>query len=204
VVLPQSVQFASALGGLEAGTGAAWSLGRLSGHLVELSAEGASAAVTTAVRLVWQAQLAKEPVAWVTTRARCFYPPDARDNGVDLDALAVVRVPAPADLGKACDMLMRSGAFGLVVVVGAERARFSDRQLTRLLGLARRHGTAVVFLTAKPAAAPSLGALVSVRAIARRERGESGFACGLTAIKDKRRAPGWRHQEVCRGPAGLR
>jgi hypothetical protein len=27
--------------------------------------------------------------------------------------------------------------------------------------------------------------------------------CALTAIKDKRRAPGWRYEEVCGGPAGL-
>jgi hypothetical protein len=30
------------------------------------------------------------------------------------------------------------------------------------------------------------------------------FKVALTALKDKRRSPGWRHAEVCHGPVGVR
>lgn len=183
----------------------AWSFAGLTGTITELSRSGASAVVTQAVRLVWEAQRAGEPVAWVTTRQRCFYPPDLSDNGVDLEALAVVRVPAPTDVGKAADYLIRSGAFGLVVIDLGLEARLTEKHLTRLLGLARQHGTAVVCLTARPESSPSLGSLIALRGPVRRTRvGPGQFACELQALKDKRRAPGWRHREVFRGPAGLR
>src|SRR5687768_16117011 len=77
----------------------AWGLGVLKGLITELSAHGASACCTMAMRLVLEAQQGGEPAAWITSRKRCFYPPDARENGIDLEALAVVRVPDPADLG---------------------------------------------------------------------------------------------------------
>ena len=184
---------------------APWAFAELAGRIVELSAHGASATLTLAMRLLWQVQREGEPAAWVTPRARCFHPADAQANGVDLEALAVVRVPEATDLAKAADYLVRSGAFGLVVVdLGAE-GRLTDRQLTRLGGLAMKHGTVLLCLTAKPDAAPSLGSLVSLRGPVDRTRREPGrFAGALRARKDKRRSPGWRHEEVWHGPPGLR
>ena len=183
----------------------AWQLSELAGNIIELSSEGASATLTVAMRLVWEAQSLGEPVGWVAGRQSSFYPPDALENGVDLDALAVVRVPEARDIGKAADYLVRSGAFGLVVLDLGEETKLVERQLTRLLGLARKHGTAVVCLTHKPEASQSLGSSVSLRGPIYRERLRSGvFSCELCVTKDKRRPPGWRHAEVCRGPAGLR
>ena len=76
--------------------------------------------------------------------------------------------------------------------------------LSRLLGLAQKHATAVVFLTDKPSKAPSLGSLISLRGQTRRRRtGPDEFNCELQVLKDKRRSPGWIHTEVCGGPAGL-
>ena len=182
-----------------------WRFEALTGLISELTAEGASATVTVAMRLVVEAQRAGEPAAWVTERGRCFFPPDAAANGVDLAALAVVRVPQAPDLGRAADYLVRSGAFGLVVLDLGEDGRLPDRQLTRLLGLARRHETAIVCLTRKPDHAPSLGATVSLRAPVHRRRVRPGvFACELEALQDKRRPAGWRHREECQAPAGLR
>ena len=72
------------------------------------------------------------------------------------------------------------------------------------MGLAQKHDIAVVCLTEKPADLPSLGALVSLRCAAERERDACGqYLCRVRAIKDKRRGPGWSHTEVRRGPAGL-
>lgn len=205
MALPQSLRPASWLPGAGGNAPEAWTMAQLAGHIAELSAQGASAVTTLAMRLAHEAQCQGEPVAWVTDRRACFYPPDALDNGIDLEALAVVRLADPQTIGKAADYLVRSGAFGLVVLDLGAGVRLHDRQLTRLLGLARRHGTAIVCLTAKADGAPSLGPLVSMRGAVERERlGPGGFACRLRALKDKRRAPGWRHQEVCHGPAGLR
>jgi recombination protein RecA len=194
-----------------------WSLAGLAGRLVELSGAEDSAALTFALGLVRQAQLLGEPVAWVGTSAESFYPPDAAAGGVDLDALAVVRVPDVRALTRAADQLARSGAFGLLVLdvgpFGSGRKTTGSRSrgggvptaaLSRLLGLAQKHGMAVVFLTDKPARAPSLGSLVSLRAQAvRRQTGKDEFTCELHVVKDKRRAPGWVVREVCGGPPGL-
>jgi hypothetical protein len=202
---------------------------------VELSGQGNAAVLTAAMRLVVDAQSRGETTAWVTTRESSFFPPDAAEAGVELGALAVVRIPDARLLGHAAERLVRCGAFGLVVVdlagapgtgaigvqpatmrasattdpsapidpsapmgttapgapssaaaamrtpsrgvpsVPAGVARRSDADvplalLTRLLGLAERHDTVVLFLTEKAPAAPSLGSLVSLRVEARRER----------------------------------
>ena len=62
----------------------------------------------------------------------------------------------------------------------------------------------MVFLT-EGDRAPSLGSLVSWRAVVSRvRRAEGEFVCEARVVKDKRRGPGFCYQEVCRGPAGLR
>lgn len=192
-----------ALGALRAWKHSGFKLAGLAGRLVELSGAEDSAVSTLAFGLVREAQLLGEPVAWVALLSETFYPPDAAAGGVDLDALAVVRVPQPRDLARAADQLARSGAFGLLVVDVLDGFVPMSAQ-SRLLGLAQRHGIALVFLTRKPESAPSLGSLISLRGQAlRRRTGDDEFTCELRFLKDKRRAPGWRHAEVCHGPAGL-
>ena len=184
------------------GSPSEWSLRGLTGRLVELSGTENSCALTFAFGLVRQAQQKDESVAWVAPVTETFYPPDVAASGVDLRALAVVRVPTRA-LARAADQLARSGGFGLIVVdIGA--ARVAMAALSRLLGLAQKHKTTLLFLTDKPAPSPSLGSLISLRAQTVREQvGPDQFACKLTVLKDKRRAPGWIVREVCCGPAGL-
>jgi recombination protein RecA len=184
--------------------------------LCELCGWHANAALTLASRLVLDAQIRGENAVWVSSRASSFFPPDTADCGIDLDALAVVRVPRARDIGKAADMLARSGAFGLVVLDLDSRSSVSLPLLARLSGLARKHQTAILFVTEKPGDRPSLGSLISLRADVRhearyetcheacRERRREGFRCELEVAKDKRRSHGWRHVEVRRGPAGLR
>lgn len=186
-----------------AASASSWDYGALSGRLAELSSTGASALLTAAFGLVLQAQQAGDPVAWVTSRASTFFPPDAAEGGVDLAALAVVRAADVLQAARAADQLLRSGAFGLVVVDLAALpgpARVPPPQQTRLAGLAQKHAAAVLALTAKGADAPSLGSLVSVRAEARRGPGPT---CEVRVLKDKRRGPGETRREACRAPAGL-
>ncbi|WP_025321401.1 P-loop NTPase family protein [Deferrisoma camini] len=184
---------------------ARWELPTLAGRLAELSARGASAALTLAFSLVLDAQRRGEPAAWITPAGSSFYPPDAAEGGVDLEALAVVRARDARQALRAAELLARSGGFGLVVVDLGEEPRVPAAAQGRLAGLAGEHRMLVLFLTRKPAGAPSLGSLVAVRAEAVREPlGPGRFRCRVRVLRDKRRLPGWGHGEVCRGPDGLR
>jgi recombination protein RecA len=143
-------------------------------------------------------------VVWFTALEHSFFPPDAAEHGADLEALVVVRLRDASRLARAAEQLARSGAFGLLLL-DLGTTRIPTAMLTRLTGLAQKHGTAIVFLTHKDADMPSLGSLISLRGEARRKRCADGrFDCELHALKDKRRGPGWRHSEVFHGPAGLR
>jgi recombination protein RecA len=180
----------------------AWGLGALRGRLVELSARGASATLTTAIDLVLEAQRASEPVAWIMLVASTFYPPDVAESGVDLAALVVVRACDSTAAARAAERLLRSGAFGLVVLDlgGADLAMSLQG---RLVTLAQTHDAAVVCLTEKSADTPSLGSLVSLRAEALRVRGRGEFDLRVRALKDKRRGPGWSRSRKARGPSGM-
>lgn len=193
-----------------------WGLAALRGRLVELSARGASGTLTMATSLVLEAQTEGEPVAWIvpwsseaTTSPGTFYPPDAADTGIDLSALVVVRAPSVVAAGRAAERVLRSGAFGLVVIdlgstnLEAASARLSDAMLGRLVSLAQANDAAIVCLTEKTQDSGSLGSLVSLRAEALRERASSGFEVTVRALKDKRRGPGWSRVLKARGPSGL-
>ena len=183
----------------------AWTRAALSGRLTEISGVGAMASLTSAFGLVLDAQARSEPVAWITLPETSFYPPDAADSGIDLDALAVVCVPGAQEGARAAERLLRSGAFGLIVLDLGRDARLPTALQGRLVSLAKRHDTALVCLTSKPRDAASLGSLVSLRAeVTREKRDDDRFACKLAVLKDKSRGPGWSHSEVVLGPAGLR
>jgi len=187
-------------------------LKELAGRLVELSGAGASAVLTAAVQLVLDAQAAREPAAWIGTDESSFYPPDVAESGVDLAALVVVRIPLAgatrpraALLAVAAERLLRSGAFGLVLLdLGPEPVLAQPLQ-SRLLGLAQHHQAAVLCMTEKSAETASLGSLVSLRVhVQRTWLGGERFACELRVCKDKRRGPVWSEREIYRGPMGLR
>jgi recombination protein RecA len=193
-----------------------WSLTAVAGRFVELTGVGASALLTAAFGLVLDAQRRGEPAAWITFPQSTFFPPDAAEGGVDLDCLAVVRVLDPSMAARAAIQLTRSGGFGLVVLdfggVAGDGRSSSARNLslplqTRLVGMAQKHDTAVVVLTEKPAEAPSLGSLVSLRVEVQRQELDGSPSdknqMQLRVLKDKRRGPGRVHQEICHGPAGL-
>jgi recombination protein RecA len=196
-----------------------WGLSALRGRIVELSARGASGTLTCAASLVLEAQSEGEPVAWIVPwcfdggsdvrTPGTFYPPDAADSGIDLSALVVVRAPSVIAAGRAAERLLRSGAFGLVVIdfgssnLEAASARISDAMLGRLVSLAQANDAAVVCLTEKTRDAGSLGSLVSLRVEALRERAGSDFEVTVRALKDKRRGPGWSRAIKARGPSGL-
>jgi len=181
---------------------------QLTGRLVELSAIGATAILSTAIGMVRAAQEEGEPVAWIALPRGSFYPPDVADSGVDLAALVVVRVADAITAARAAERVLRSGAFGLVVIdlcgVTGAVAEVPMAHQGRLVTLAQQHDAAVVFLTEKSTDAASLGSLISLRAEVLRGRPDGhGYPCTVRALKDKRRGPGWTHAEVLRAPAGM-
>lgn len=199
-------------GVVEGPTRVAWNPAELAGRLVEISfqpsrarSNTSGASLTTAANLLWRAQQAGEPSAWVSALASSFYPPDLDAAGIDLAALIVVRAGSGSAAARAADKLLRSGAFGFVILdLGREPAPPAPL-LGRLLALARTHHATVVVLTVKPDDAPSLAPLVSLRVTASLQRLAPGhFSCKVEALKDKRRGPGWSFEETFRGPPGLR
>jgi recombination protein RecA len=185
--------------------GSTWRLVTFRGRLSEISSGRSGAALTLATQIVLDAQRLGEPVAWIAPGSTTFYPPDVAEAGVDLAALVVVRAAETTGAVRAAERLLRSGAFGLVVVDLETCTPLSPAAQTRLAGLAQRHDAALLCLTEKEGTRSSLGSLVSLRTEAtRRERNGDGFRCEACALKDKRRPPGWTHREVFRAPDGLR
>jgi recombination protein RecA len=182
-----------------------WSCAELAGRLCELTHTRSGAALALAFSLVLDAQLSGEPAAWIESSSSTFYPPDAADCGVDLAALAVVRVPDVNAAATAAESLLRSGAFGLVVLDLGETMRFAPAAQARLAGLAHKQSAVLLCVCEKPEHAAALGPLVSLRAHAQRRRVDvDRHACELSVVRDKCRHAPWRHVEIRRGPPGLR
>jgi recombination protein RecA len=182
-----------------------WGLAPLRGRLVELSARGATATLTAAIEIVVEAQTQGEPVAWLAPWNGTFYPPDVADNGVDLAALVVVRVADAIAAARSAERLLRSGAFGLVVLdlSFGPNSELAMPVQGRLVTLAQTHDAAVVCLTEKSADAASLGSLVSLRAEATRLHERDAWSMSVRVLKDKRRGPGAERSVKRRSPAGL-
>lgn len=184
---------------------AEWHYTTFAGRFAEVSGERNGAALTLVCRLVGEAQQQGEPTAWITGRKSLFYPPDAADAGIDLANLAVVRAPDGLAAARSAEHLLRSGAFGLVVIDLGAHAHLPLHVQSRLNAQARQHDSALLCITEKNRQQPSLGSLVSLRVHTVRSRKRTArFRCEARVIKDKRRGPGWEHVEVCHGPDGLR
>ncbi len=201
----------------------------LAGRFVEISGDAAAPILTVALMLVADTQRAGENVAWITDQRTMFYAIDAL--AIDLTALPIIRAPDAPRAGRAASHLLRSGAFGLVVLdlapfSSSARAAASrpSRQSTadrfaddlplplqsRLSGLAQKHGTLFTVLTEKPAASSSLGSLVSLHARVTRGSPSSPDSDGylrlpvnITMVKDKRHGPGWHDTRTFRAPDGI-
>ncbi len=182
----------------------AWNLSSLAGRLTEMSDSGAAPSLTAAAALILQAQQRGEPAAWIGFGNSIFFPPDFAEWGIDLEALPVIRVPDALAASRAADQLLRSGAFGLVVLDLKAEARMHMAIQSRLAALARKHHAALLCLTRKKRGTPSLGPLVSLHGEGTITRTAfSRFDWEIRMVKDKRGAPGWSHMESCRGTDGL-
>ncbi len=184
------------------GGGGSWRLDNLVGILAEVSEETSSGALSFVAEIIVEAQAHGEPVAWVARTDSVFFPPDLHARGVDLAAVAVIRVNGEADFLLAAEWLVRSGAMGLVIVDCGERGNVNDASLGRILKLAERGQTAVLFLTRKRPEDPSLGSRISLRGCVTRSGG-GPFAVDVQTLKDKRSNSSSRLRRRYHGPSGL-
>ncbi len=178
-----------------------WTFRSLVGRLSELSEERSEGALSLACSIVAEAQKANEPVAWIAPGATLFYPADLAEGGIDVDAIAIVRLPGARAAILAAEWLLRSGAFGLLVLDLGSDLRVTDAALGRLARLAERGASAVLFLTRKGAGEQSIGSMISLRAEVRFDPAgrrapsaepdseASPVALVIHTLKDKRGAP---------------
>ncbi len=181
-----------------------WCLATFAGRFTELSSALAGASLTLAFRLVIEVQKQGEPMAWITHRNSTFFPPDVADYGIDVTAVPVICGSDNITMARTAEHLLRSGAFGLIVLDFGANARLPEHAQSRLTGQARQHQTALICITEKEIHQPSLGSLVSLRAhTARTPHNRHRFYCCANIVKDKRCGPSWNYKEVCHGPDGL-
>lgn len=186
-----------------------WAVSTLAGRLCELSTDPGSPWLTLVSRLILDAASSGEPAAWVAASTDIFYPPDFDANGVDLGSLPVVFAPDARRASRAAEHILRSGAFGLVILhIGGQR--LSNAVLGRLGSLADQYNAALLIVTSATASRredDTLGSLISLRLKCRVRResrlGEKGSLCELMVTKDKRNGPGRVYTEVYNGIAGL-
>lgn len=179
------------------------------GRLVELCAGPDAAQTSVAVMVLREAQSEGDPVAWVAPRGAGLFPPDLAAAGLDLDALVVVHVPPdePSASAKAAELILRTGAFGAVVLDlsrgGVPRGAAWQG---RLLGLAREHGTRLLVLSPNGPARASLGPLVSLRWGVRRARLAPGRFCVESSVMKDKSGLFARGEATtsCRAPSGMR
>ncbi len=196
-----------------------WNLSALRGRLTELIGGAVSANLSVAGRLILQAQMAGDFAAWITTHRDIFYPPDFAAAGIDLDCLPVVWALSPAEplpgtsagpvrvarrAARAAERLLRSGAFGLVVIDLADDLNVDPPSQGRLLRLAETHDAQVLILRRRREDDQYSGSLVGVRAeTSCRQIGPGRFRVTVRNTKDKRTGPGWTTNEDLDGPPGL-
>ena len=181
-----------------------WCLTTFAGRLTELSSTSAGASLTLTFRLVLEIQKRGEPMAWITKRKSTFFPPDVADFGIDLNAVPVIWSIDNISMAKTAEHLLRSGAFGLIVLDFGADAHLPQHAQSRLTGQARQHQTALICITEKEIHQPSLGSLVSLRAhTERKPQNPNRFFCHASVLKDKRCGPNWNYKEVYHGPDSL-
>jgi len=194
----------------DAAADSGFNLKNLRGRLVELSSFRPSACLSLICTLLLDAQKHSAPVAWISVTRDSFYPPDLAANGVDLSVLPVVWVPDVPGVIRAAEWLLRTGAFGLLVIdlygnpCSPTSLQARQAHLMKLARLTHNHGCTVCFLTVKSDAASSLGSMISLFVRVFRNRAAAGrFRLEVQVVKDKRRAPVWKHVEQIDGPPGL-
>jgi hypothetical protein len=141
------------------------------GQVVEVSGSRSSGKATLAFGACLRALERGQAAAWIDAGGG-FWPVAAAEAGIALDRLLVVKVKGGVAALRAAHILLSSaGAVAALVVDLPPAAPVRERELVALQRLAERSSTALLFLTARPRSAQSLGAAVALRLHAERRTG---------------------------------
>ena len=194
---------AASLGAAGDGAGrGSWHFDNLIGLVAEISEEVPSGAVTVAADIIVEAQCRNEPVAWVAGTDSIFFPPDFHERGIDLSAVSVIRAGGEAESLMAAEWLIKSGAWGLVIVDVDCQWNISDASLFRIQKVAGRNLCAAVFLTRKRCHDPSLGSGIALRGCVS-SSGSGPFIVDVLTIKDRRFHSSSRRRRQYNGSSGM-
>ena len=176
----------------------------LRGRLIEVVVGPGTPALSLISLLLRRAERASEPIAWVSAGSSIFYPPDFSENGVSLSELPVVWTNGREQAFRASEHLLRSGAFGLIIVDLQQPGEMKPGRLGTLNRLAALQRVVVVFLNSRSAPHHELGSLISLRLMVDlHHAGPNRFVCRVAAVKDKQAPAGWVQEVVFRGTDGL-
>ncbi|QED27113.1 recombinase A [Microvenator marinus] len=180
-------------------------LAAVKGKLVEVRSVGSPAGLSTALSLLKEAQTAYEPIAWIMTNDSLFYPPDMAEQGIDLGALVIVRVHGAKLGARAAEHVLRSGAFGLIILDLGEDLNVPEPMQNRLMQGAHKHQSAVVCLTRSEESEEhrSLGSMVALSVEVTKESRGRELVCSVHAQRNKG-GGNWRVERRCYGPVGMR
>ncbi len=186
-----------------------WILARRAG-LWELSASPSAGAgrCSLAASLLAGAMRQGHRCAWVTPcEAAGVLPPDLARAGLPLDALLFVRPPggrhASRHLARAAELLLRSGAFGWVVLDATAAGPAPAAWSSRLAAQAEHHDAGLLLLTTKPAEAPSAGPRVRLRLQLRVQREAGRWWLLGEVLRCREQAPTRHLRLATRPPEGL-
>ena len=167
------------------------------GQVVEVSGSRSSGKATLAFGVCLRALEKGQAAAWIDVGGS-FWPVAAAEAGLPLERLLVVKVRAPVAALRAAHILLSSaGAVAALVVDLTPGAQVRERELIALQRLAERSATALLFLTARPRTAPSLGASVALRLYAERRAGGS---VRIEVLRNKQGASQRSIVEMLEGP----
>jgi len=91
-----------------------WNIHYLAGGITELV--GPQGLLTLSSELLRTVQQEQQLAAWISAHGDSFYPPDFADNGIDLASLPVVFARSNRRAFRSAEVLLRSGAFRLIII----------------------------------------------------------------------------------------
>lgn len=128
----------------------------------------------------------------------------AGTGNVPITSAAIRRRKTVGRAIRAAEQLLRSEAFGLIIIDLAKDLSLPAAGQGRLLRLAEHYNAQVLIVRRKREDGIYSGSLVTVRTESTREMVSAGrFRCTITNTKDKREGPGWTTTEMFDGPPGL-
>lgn len=186
-------------------TNGLFSLANLSGRLTQIVNTPSAPAVSAVFFIVAEAVTSKEPLIWINQSNIVFFPPDLERMGIPPSLVPIVRSRDTRGTLRSIEHVLRSGAYGLVVVNTGGSFSVAQGRLGTFARLVDMHGTALIFITEEDEdRAPSLGSGISLQCSVRlKKTGANTFGVRITAVKDKNRSPGWAETKTCYGPPGL-